>query len=70
MDWKDCPGVLKNFEICGGEYIFSGTRVPIRALFEKLRDGATIYEFVKWFPSVSLKSAKQTLRFLEMSLRK
>ncbi|MCG8508949.1 MAG: DUF433 domain-containing protein [Rhodospirillales bacterium] len=30
-----------------------GTRVVVRALFENLEDGATIDDFLKWFPKVT-----------------
>ena len=31
---------------------FSSTRVPVSALFENLRDGATIEQFLEWFAGV------------------
>lgn len=37
----------------GGVWLFRGTRVPVAALFENLRDGATIEEFLEWFPGVT-----------------
>jgi len=33
-------------------WVFRGSRVPLYALFENLRDGATIEEFLAWFPGV------------------
>ena len=35
-----------------GAWVFCGTRVPVMALFENLRDGATVDEFLVWFPGV------------------
>jgi len=35
-----------------GEWVFTGTRVPLAALFENLKDGATVDEFLSWFPGV------------------
>ena len=35
-----------------GQWVFRGTRVPVSALFENLRDGATIDQFLEWFPGV------------------
>ena len=35
-----------------GEWVFKGTRVPITALFENLKDGASIDDFIEWFPGV------------------
>ncbi len=35
-----------------GAWIFRVTRVPLSALFENLKDGASIDEFLEWFPGV------------------
>ena len=35
-----------------GIWVFRGTRVPVRALFENLRDGTSIEDFLNWFPGV------------------
>ncbi|MGH9949904.1 MAG: DUF433 domain-containing protein [Pyrinomonadaceae bacterium] len=35
-----------------GKWVFIGTRVPITTLFENLRDGATVDQFLEWFPGV------------------
>jgi uncharacterized protein (DUF433 family) len=35
-----------------GKWVFKGTRVPVSALFENLRDGASVDEFLEWFPGV------------------
>lgn len=40
-------------DILSGAWVFRGTRVPVAALFENLRDGATIDQFREWFPGVS-----------------
>jgi uncharacterized protein (DUF433 family) len=39
-------------EIMSGAWVFRGTRVPLSALFENLKDGASIDEFLGWFPGV------------------
>jgi uncharacterized protein (DUF433 family) len=70
MSWQDCLSVEKTSDIQSGEYVFRGTRVPVRALFENLRDGATVHEFVQWFPGVSLEFTRQALRLIELSLQK
>jgi uncharacterized protein (DUF433 family) len=36
-----------------GALIFCGTRVPVAALFENLKDGASIDQFLDWFPGVT-----------------
>lgn len=36
-----------------GAWVFRGTRVPVLTLFENLRDGATIEQYLEWFPGVT-----------------
>lgn len=36
-----------------GAWVFKGTRVPISAFFENLKDGASIDQFLEWFPGVT-----------------
>ena len=51
------PGVL------GGRLVFEGTRVPVDALWNNLADGASLEEFLEWFPTVSREQAEEVLRF-------
>jgi uncharacterized protein (DUF433 family) len=39
-------------EKLSGVWVFCGTRVPLAALFENLKDGASIDRFLEWFPGV------------------
>jgi uncharacterized protein (DUF433 family) len=61
MNWSDCPAVERQPEIVSGAWVFRGTRVPVHALFENLRDGATLNEFLAWFPGVSREQAQMVL---------
>ena len=68
MDWKDCRVVERVPERASGVWVFKGTRVPVRALFENLEEGASVDDFLKWFPGVTrdqvvavLAHAQQTL---------
>ena len=45
-----------------GAPCFSGTRVPVATLFDNLHDGATLNQFVEWFPGVSLQQVKDVLK--------
>jgi uncharacterized protein (DUF433 family) len=36
-----------------GALVFCGTRVVVSALFENLKDGASIDQFLDWFPGVT-----------------
>jgi uncharacterized protein (DUF433 family) len=51
-----------------GAWVFKGTRVPVKALFENLEDGARIDEILEWFPGVSRGQIETVLRHAEKSL--
>ncbi len=44
-----------------GAWVFRNTRVPVAALFENLRDGATIDQFLEWFPGVTREQVEAVL---------
>jgi len=62
IDWNSCPAVELNPELVSGAWVFQGTRVPISALFENLRDGVTVNEFVELFPGVDLIDVTKVLQ--------
>jgi len=51
-------------EIMGGEPVFVGTRVPVYNLFDYLKAGDSLNEFLEQFPSVS---REQTVAALELA---
>ena len=53
----DIPVVETNPEIMGGEPVFIGTRVPVRALMDYLEEGDTIESFLDAFPTVTRDQA-------------
>ena len=52
IDWSLCPAVERNPAKVSGAWVFKGTRMPVKALFENLGSGATVGEFLEWFPGV------------------
>ena len=48
--------------------MFTGTRVPSATLFENFKDGATVQEFVEWFPGVEMSQAQEVLNHEIQSL--
>ena len=60
--WKSCSAVERDPEKVSGAWVFCGTRVPVAALFENLRDGATIEQFLDWFGFLAL-SARRSKAF-------
>ena len=66
--WLQCKGVERSPEKVGGSYVFRGTRVPVRALFENLEDGASVDEFLEWFPGVARSQVEAVLEYASASL--
>ncbi|TMJ44305.1 MAG: DUF433 domain-containing protein [Alphaproteobacteria bacterium] len=68
LDWTQCIAVERDSEKVGGEWLFKGMRVPVRALFENLESGARIDDFLDWFPGVTRDQVETVLRHAERSL--
>jgi len=51
-----------------GAWVFRGTRVPVAALFENLEGGATVDQFLEWFPGVTREQALTVLKLAESTL--
>ena len=52
-------------DIQKGEPVFTGTRVPVKNLFQYLRGGETIDEFLVDFPSVTRAQITELLSLAE-----
>src|SRR5256714_11500105 len=68
LDWLDCPEVERSKDKVSGAWVFRGTRVPVRSLFENLESGATIDQFLEWFPGVAREQVVTVLEHAEQSL--
>ena len=60
-DWEKLPQIERNPCLLGGAWVFRDTRVPVTALFENLRDGATVDQFLEWFPGVKQDQVQAVL---------
>ncbi|HET7291001.1 MAG TPA: DUF433 domain-containing protein [Vicinamibacteria bacterium] len=68
LEWEACPVVERLPGKVSGEWLFKGTRVPVRALFENLEAGARVDDFLEWFPGVTREQVGLVLRHAERSL--
>ncbi len=68
LDWADCAEVSREADKVSGAWVFKGTRVPVRALFENLEAGATVDQFLEWFPGVAREQVATVLEHAEQSL--
>ncbi len=69
LDWSTCPAVTRDPDTLGGAWVFRGTRVPVSALFENIESGATVEQFVEWFPGVRREQADAVLEHAARSLQ-
>jgi uncharacterized protein (DUF433 family) len=68
IDWTTCPAVERDPDKVSGAYVFAGTRVPVRALFENIDGGASVTQFLEWFPGVTREQVSEVLAHAEASL--
>ena len=68
LHWDDCDAVERTPEKVSGAWVFVDTRVPVAALFENLRAGVTVNEFLELFPGVTREHAVSVLRQVHRSL--
>ena len=68
LDWTQCSAVERDTAKVSGAWVFKSTRVPVKALFENLEDGATVDEFLLWFPGVTREQVEAVLEHTEQSL--
>ncbi len=68
LDWSDCRAVERVPGKVSGAWLFRGTRVPVKALFENLEHGARVDDFLEWFPGVAREQVEAVLEHAERSL--
>ena len=67
--WDGCDAVWQDPLRLSGAYAFSGTRVPLEALFNNINEGASIDEFLEWFPGVERWQVESVLQLQRERLR-
>ena len=68
LDWSKCSAVERIPGKVSGAWLFKDTRVPVTALFENLEDGATVDNFLEWFPGVTREQVEAVLEHTGQSL--
>jgi len=68
-DWNTCPAVERKPGKVSGAWVFVGTRVPLYVLYENLACGASINEFVEWYPEVGGDQVRAVLEHEAQALR-
>ena len=67
LDWSRCRAVEQVAGKVSGTWLFKGTRVPVAALFENIESGATIDDFLEWFPGVTRQQVEAVIIHTEQS---
>ena len=68
-NWDTCPAVERKPGKVSGAWVFAGTRIPLSALYENLAGGATVDDFVEWFPGVDEQQVRTVLEHEAQTLR-
>lgn len=68
IGWSQCPAVERIPRKVVGVWLFKGTRVPVKALFENIEGGATVDEFLTRFPGVERAQVDAVLKHAQRSL--
>ncbi len=69
MNWDKCTAIERLSAKVSGTWVFRGTRVPVYALFENLREGASVKQFLDWFQGVEEWQVKAVLDYEAKALR-
>ena len=69
LDWRQCRAIERSAEVLSGAWAFAGTRVPVTALFVNLQSGATVDEFLAWFPGVGRDQIAVVFAHIRTSLQ-
>jgi uncharacterized protein (DUF433 family) len=68
IDWSECPAVDRDPGRVGGAWCFRDSRLPVSFLFDNLEQGATIDEFLEWFPGITRDQVTEVLEFAKRTL--
>ncbi len=59
--------IIRDPEVCGGEPVFKGTRVPLRTVLASLAEGDTIDQILADFPSLAPEDLRSAIAFAAAS---
>ena len=69
LDWSSCTAVERSPGVVSGAWVFRGTRIQVSALFENIEGGATVEQFLEWFPGVTRQQVDAVLEHAARSLQ-
>jgi uncharacterized protein (DUF433 family) len=69
LDWSQCPAVESVPGKLSGAWVFRGTRMPVKTVFDNLEAGMSVEEITEVF-DVTPEEVKAVLQFASESLAK
>jgi len=69
LNWDNCPAVSRSPNVMSGALVFKHSRLPVSTLFENLEGGATVDQFLDWFPGPSREQVEAVIKFVKESAR-
>jgi uncharacterized protein (DUF433 family) len=59
--------IIRDPQVCGGEPVFKGTRVPLRTVLASLAEGDTIEQILADFPTLAPEDLRSAIAFAAAS---
>ncbi len=59
--------IIRDPQVCGGEPVFKGTRVPLRTVLASLAEGDTIEQILVDFPTLTADDVRAAIAFAAAS---
>jgi uncharacterized protein (DUF433 family) len=59
--------IMRDPNICGGEPVIKGTRVPLRTVLASLAEGDTVQQILQSFPTLSGEAVQAVIAFAAAS---
>ena len=55
--------IVTDPDVCGGQPVIRGTRVPVRTILASLAEGATVEEILRDFPPLTEEDVRAAIAF-------
>jgi len=59
--------IIRDPQVCGGQPVFKGTRVPLRTVLASLAEGDTIEQILVDFPTLTVDDVRAAIAFAAAS---
>jgi uncharacterized protein (DUF433 family) len=59
--------IIRDPQVCGGQPVFKGTRVPLRTVLASLAEGDTIEQILVDFPTLTADDVRAAIAFAAAS---